>query len=181
MDTQGNRVTVPLNDKLPIEILWKIFETYSVRDSIDNPLEKLLCICKSWSNAARRHQAIWSYFTICISEDRDIRFWSSRVTDRLAICGEDTLLDIEFECYLGPIGTNKNETKARILGISSSLIGRDGSFVKRWRRLCFRDLPFEIRTLWNGALALPTPNLRFLEISGLSFSQPILLRLLLKS
>jgi hypothetical protein len=179
MDTQENRVTVPLNNKLPIEILWKIFETYSARDSIDNPLEKLLCICKSWSNAAKQHQALWSYFTIHISEDRDVYFWSSRVANRLAICGEDTLLDIEFECYLTLIGTNKNETKARILGISSSLIGMDGSFVKRWRRLCFRDLPFEIRTRWNGALALPTPNLQFLDYP--SASPYFLLRLLLKN
>jgi hypothetical protein len=175
MDAAEKHMMEPLNNRLPIEVLWVIFDMYSAWDGIEDPLEKLLHICKNWSNAAQQHKALWSSFAIVLSSERNLRFWSSCVANRLAICGEDTFLDIKIKMEITSLGKNtKQEWQTQIMKISRSLIGADGSLVKQWRRLRLSHLFSEFGTIWNEALALPTPNLRSFEACDLFLDQPIL-------
>ncbi|PVG01186.1 hypothetical protein CPB86DRAFT_812469 [Serendipita vermifera] len=171
MDTKQTSVTAPRNDVLPIDVLFTIFDKYSIWDGVNHPLEKLLYICKSWSNAAKQHRALWSCFSIDIYLDKHIRFWSSRVANRIGLSGDDVPLDIEFALSHG-FKTDKWE--AVILSISKSLIGEGGSLVKRWRRLRLWNPSSASQTLWNEALTVPTPNLQSFDAYNLSFSRGIL-------
>jgi hypothetical protein len=54
------------------------------------------------------------------------------------------------------------------------LIGYEGSLVSQWRRVIIDFPPHSVQALWNRALSRPTPNLHFLKISYLGFTEPIL-------
>jgi hypothetical protein len=162
----------PLNSKLPFEILFMIFEFYSIWDGVNDPLEKLLFVCKSWSTAARQHKYLWRSFRINTFLYDGLRFWSSRIPRRLDLCGESTLLDVDL-WSLSALFTSKERANL-VLKITKSLIGEDFCLVRRWRHLCLVDQSSEFRELWAQALSQPTPNLRSFFVDKMVFRIPIL-------
>jgi hypothetical protein len=162
----------PLNSKLPFEILFMIFEFYSIWDGIDDPLEKLLCVCKNWSTAARQHKYLWRSFRINTFLYDGPRFWSSRISHRLDLCGDNTLLNIDLR-GLSILCTSKERANL-ILKVTKSLIGENFCLVRRWRHLCLVNQSSEFRGLWAQALSQPTPNLRSFFVNKMIFRVPIL-------
>jgi hypothetical protein len=164
----------PLNHKLPHEILWTIFEHYAKADGIDNPLEKLLAICRNWSLAACQYKDLWSSFRINVTSNEILHFWSSRITRRLELGGEDGRIDVDIVAY--QIFKSQIIDETLLLKISLLLIGQGGSMSKRWRHLSIVNMhPVRaINLTWNQALCYPTPNLRLLRLHGLNFEKPIL-------
>ncbi|PVG01158.1 hypothetical protein CPB86DRAFT_781734 [Serendipita vermifera] len=160
-----------MNTRIPFEILWMIFDKYAEADGREDPLEKLLLICKTWTAAAYQYQTLWSSFRIKLNYDSDFSFWYSRIPSRLDLCG-DVLLDVDIT--VGPFIIWFSRINALVTQITSLIIGKDESLVRRWRRLCVEVPPTFLHRSWNKALACPTPNLRFLRIRDLPLTQPIL-------
>jgi hypothetical protein len=158
--------SMPLNSRVPFDILYMIFDIYAENDGRKDPLEKLLSICKTWRAAACQHHNLWSSFRIKINIDDDVQFWHSRIPDRLTLCS-DKLIDLEIR--IGTAIDSSSNSGGMISEITSLLIGKDGSLVEQWRQLYLDNLPEYLHGAWNKALAYPTPNLRLLHIYGISY------------
>jgi len=134
-------------ENLPHDVLCIIFEYYAESDHPSEPLEALLLVCRSWSNAALNHRILWSTFDIEIDIANDPVYWTSCVERRLARCSVDTLIDVEMETSYA-MKINKSppfrEACERLL---LALTGDSGEIARRWRRF----LP-------NDAFMLSCPN-----------------------
>ncbi|PVG01185.1 hypothetical protein CPB86DRAFT_753375 [Serendipita vermifera] len=175
MYANEKRPTTPLNDKLPFDILFAIFDQYSIGDGINDPLEKLLSICKSWSMAATEHKALWATFQIESASTEVLRFWSSRVSTRIERSGNETLLNVTIRGYAfmeNP--TSRQEHADLISKLTRDIIGENCSLVKRWRHISVWYSLKSLQNLWNEALSQPTPNLRSLQLRYLNCQEPIL-------
>jgi hypothetical protein len=98
MDQEQQYLTQSGNDRLPYDLLVNVYDNYTQWDGIEEPLERLLLICRTWSTAAYEHKLLWTSFDIG-SEDFGLkiaRFWSSRVSKRIKRSGDEALLDLRF-------------------------------------------------------------------------------------
>ncbi|PVG01155.1 hypothetical protein CPB86DRAFT_781733 [Serendipita vermifera] len=93
---QTEQELVFLNDRLSQDILWMIFDFYAETDGPQDPLERLLFVCKYWSLAARQHRRLWTKFPIRLESSNDLKFWFSRTPSRIKICGEEGPAEVEF-------------------------------------------------------------------------------------
>jgi hypothetical protein len=169
----GASGSLVLNERVPFEVLWTIFDIYAQTDGPNSPLEKLLSICKAWSIAACQHKALWTCFRIIASSNRKLRFWSSRIPKRISRCGQETLFSIEIDATShseGHVDLDDNLLST----IASMFIGKDGVLIKRWKHICLKYLPVSLHDVWNQALTCPTPNLHSLQITALWCKDPIL-------
>ncbi|PVG00021.1 hypothetical protein CPB86DRAFT_257270 [Serendipita vermifera] len=164
----------PSNEKLPYDILVQIFDIYAQWDGIENPLEKLLCICRSWSNVAYEHKSLWTTLRIRVRAVEDARFWLPLVSRRIEHSG-DSLLNINITIdklkLYGP--SIRKELDKKVTSICKSIIGPEGCLVKWWKQLRLVT-SWEHSKIWNEALSHPTPNLISLNISSPYCDPPIL-------
>ncbi|PVG01159.1 hypothetical protein CPB86DRAFT_871216 [Serendipita vermifera] len=158
---------MPQNAKLPFDILCMIFKIYAETDGREDPLEKLLLVCKVWTIAASRNHTLWCSFRMTCSSDADLHFWCSRITKRIDHCG-DGLLNIKVKLF------HFMASKSMVSRIASQLIGERGIMVERWRRFCIEVPQRNLWNVWSPALLYPTPNLSSLRIQDLSCNNPIL-------
>ncbi|PVG01160.1 hypothetical protein CPB86DRAFT_117882 [Serendipita vermifera] len=166
----GSRI---LNERVPFEILWAIFEKYAETDSPKAPLEKLLSVCRAWRIAACQHKTLWASFRIVANSNQRLRFWYSRIPTRIFRCGEETLLNIEMDSSSHTEGQVDLDDDL-LSTIASLFIGKDGVLIRRWKSLSLKYLPVSLHDIWNHALSCPTPNLRILQITALWCKDPIL-------
>ncbi|CAG8596313.1 12255_t:CDS:2, partial [Acaulospora colombiana] len=89
-----------LNDKISRDILWVVFDFYAETDGRQDPLEKLLGVCKYWSLAARQHRRLWTKFPMKFLSNKDIKFWCSCTSKRIELCGEDGPGELEFSAIV---------------------------------------------------------------------------------
>jgi hypothetical protein len=82
------------NLQLPFDVLGLVFSHYAEEENIQHPLETLLLVCRSWSNAALGHRALWRNFRILIGHEPTISIWNARLPLRLARRAPDAPLDI---------------------------------------------------------------------------------------
>ncbi|PVG01187.1 hypothetical protein CPB86DRAFT_781763 [Serendipita vermifera] len=156
MDNNKKHASLPLNDKLPFEILFIIFDHYSEWDGPIDPLEKLLWICKSWSSAAKEHKTLWASFHIQTFAKKSLHFWSLRMSDRINRCGGTTLLDLSFQ-YLRDMPTEGKQVDLN-LQVTKLLIGENSSPV----------------ALGSSFVSTHTPNFRDFQAGSLVLTEPIL-------
>jgi len=159
-----------MNDRLPFDILSCIFDHYQQQEDVFHPLETLLLVCKSWSEAALSDRALWGRFNIRLGHEPVMGMWKKRLPLRLMRSGPTVPLDIivhsegysddldeevlrysrfySKNCFSKHGSTmwrckchrGHNETITSILGV---LVGPNAEISKRWRR--FR-LDLEIMT-----------------------------------
>ncbi|CAG8746624.1 10618_t:CDS:1, partial [Acaulospora colombiana] len=96
MDEEQARLTRSLNKKLPCDVLRMIFDIYAQWDGIDNPLEKLLYICRYWSTTATQHKTLWTSFQVSPTKLEELRFWDSRISRRIEYIGDDAPIDLQL-------------------------------------------------------------------------------------
>jgi hypothetical protein len=163
----------PLNDRIPFEILWKVFELYAEMEQFPDVSEKLLYVCKTWSLAARQCRPLWTSFRINTNSFNEVTFWTSCIPLRLNRCGNDSLIDIEFTAIQTEysIGDTPAALSRSLIDV---LIGGMGSLISRWRSVTITLQNVHIGTQWIDALAHPTPSLRYLQLTGLTGLNPIL-------
>jgi hypothetical protein len=82
------------NPQLSFDVLGLIFSHYTEEENIGYPLETLLLVCRSWSNAALGHRALWNNLRIIIGHEPTISMWKARLPLRLARCALHSPLDI---------------------------------------------------------------------------------------
>jgi hypothetical protein len=175
MSADHGPLSVPFNDKLPFEILVAIFDIYSEWDSIVDPLEKLLAICRSWSITAREHKTLWATFRIESTSIDLLRFWSSRVSRRIERSGDTTPLDLTIRGYAFMEGSDSEQEHVDLISkLTRDLIGENFSLVKRWKHVSIWYSLRCLQTVWNEALSQPTPNLRSLQLRYVNCQEPIL-------
>ena len=148
-------------ENLPHDVLCIIFEYYAESDSPSEPLEALLLVCRSWSNAALSHGILWSTFDIEIDTVNDPAYWTSCVKRRLARCSVDTLIDVETQTSYDMKTTESPPFYEACERLLLALTGDSGEIARRWRCFlpndAFMFLPPE--TLAH-CLSFPTPNLQ---------------------
>ncbi|PVG00909.1 hypothetical protein CPB86DRAFT_782157 [Serendipita vermifera] len=176
MSEEQASLTRTLNEKLPYDILKMIFDVYSQWDGIDNPLEKLLCICRHWSIATTQHKTLWTSFRISSSSLKDLQFWYSRISRRIELTGHDAFIDLHMRYEQREEESNSARMDKRELfrQLLTTLIGQERCLIKRWRTVHLESTERSHRWLWNQALSYPTPNLTSLTIVRMEYSVPIL-------
>jgi hypothetical protein len=174
MAEEQRRLTRNLNDALPYDILSIIFNIYAQWDGMNDPLEKLLCICKTWSTAAIQHKRLWTSFRISSSSPNELRFWCSRVSGRIKRSGDENPIDLRIIILPYRIA-GERAYQEKIFGkLLQALMGREACLVKRWRRVYILRTPPVHQWIWDETLSSPTPNLTSLTIHDLDFKKPIL-------
>lgn len=178
MNEEQNRLARPNNDKLPYDVLVRVFDNYAECDGMEEPLEKLLSICRTWSTAACEYKSLWSSFRVRMFNIKAARFWSSRVPKRIERCGSESFLDLHIQTTQFSRHKDIDKEVAEfhdnlVSNIFSSLTGQDCCLIHRWRRLRI----FTIRkdyAFWSDVLSRPTPNLISLGIFFRHLDKPIL-------
>jgi F-box-like len=159
-----------LNERLPFNILFQIFEYYADTETYSQPPETLLLICKYWSQAACNYPHLWHRFTI---NTDDLQTWCSRIPLRLSRCSPNSLLDINI--LVTPAPMDRADTVSLCLHAIGLLAGADGKGSQRWRRFSLEDpsdvLSRQPRLAW--LLSFPTPKLEEICLDGMISSMPI--------
>ncbi|KIM23273.1 hypothetical protein M408DRAFT_28069 [Serendipita vermifera MAFF 305830] len=148
-------------EKLPFDVLGRIFSYYVDEETIFHSLETLLLVCRSWDQAALGHRSLWSRFKIYLGHYPTSQIWKKRLPSRLEKCGRKISLDIDLRNMLegaeAPTDTHNidiyhprtcSETNdgprecacydaARLCIYQSlqTLTGNNGSICNRWRSL----------------------------------------------
>jgi hypothetical protein len=140
---------------------------------MNEPLEKLLCICKTWSTAAIQHKRLWTSFRILSSSPNELRFWCSRVSGRIKRSGDENPIDMRITLpYRIP---GERAYRDKLAGkLLQALMGRDACLVKRWRRVYVLQHLRVHQWMWDEALSSLTPNLTSLTIHDMDFKKHIL-------
>jgi hypothetical protein len=84
---------------LTFDILGHIFDHYAKTETIAHPLETLLLVSRSWSDAALGHRALWSHLNIHIDvagRYPSPRIWRARLPLRLKRCGDTVPLHVDL-------------------------------------------------------------------------------------
>jgi hypothetical protein len=176
-----------MNDRLSFDVLSEIFDCYAEEETIYHPLETLLLVCKSWSEAALSHRLLWARLKIYIGHAPSQKMWLTRLPRRLERSGETTPLEIDLRVISRsdqrPNTENCNHRRFMNPGcncialasitIESLLIilaGADGELCKRWRSLCLRSIS-SLHT--SIPLSHPTPILTVLRYERVSITEGI--------
>ncbi|KIM27816.1 hypothetical protein M408DRAFT_24183, partial [Serendipita vermifera MAFF 305830] len=158
---------------LPFDILVEIFENYLLEETPKHPVETLLPVCKSWSQAALGATRLWSTFRIVDNPS----FWGFLIPRRLARGPKDAPLDIYIQVIYIRAGepgsqmrwfeTQHNEFM--YLSLLRSLTGLHGEVARRWRTFSFVDL-YRVSKWWGefgNYLSFSTPHLEKLHLHGI--------------
>jgi hypothetical protein len=82
------------------DILGVILSHYASEETIRHPLETMLLVSRSWSDAALGHRAIWGHLNIYLGHNPTSKIWRARLPLRLARAGPVTPLYIDVRNYL---------------------------------------------------------------------------------
>ena len=159
---------VSIAANVPFDVLCHIFDYYAQAETLDHPLETLLLVCKSWSNAARDNSHLWSKISIVFQDLVDLKKWNSLVPRRLGRCPPDVLFDIQImDTGDGSRGYLQELRHVVVYDkILLSLVGRNGELARRWRTFKASS-ELNHKCEMRGHLSHPTPNLEELEVTGL--------------
>lgn len=137
---------------LPFDILAEIFKNYLLGETPEHPVETLLLVSKSWSQAALDTTCLWSTFRIY----SNLGFWAFFIPRRLARGPKDAPLDIYIQVIYIRAGepgsqmrwfeTQHNEFM--YLSLLRSLTGLHGEVARRWRTFSFVDL-YKVSKWWG--------------------------------
>jgi hypothetical protein len=160
-----------LASQLPFDILSQVFEEYLAQETPAYPVETLLRVCRSWSQAALHCARLWSTFNMHCD---DFVYWGRCILRRLLRCPSDRLLDIEMSSERSNLFMPGGWTEP----VFETLTGPQGSIALRWRKFKVND---DARRLYDAAGAsilgkycrYPTPNLRELEIRNVVSSRQV--------
>jgi hypothetical protein len=89
-----------LNRKIPFDVWGLIFSHYAAEESIWDPLETLLLVCKGWKEVALGYCALWNELNIYIGHNPTSQMWNTRLPLRLARSGPTIPLYIRLRNYL---------------------------------------------------------------------------------
>ncbi|KIM19818.1 hypothetical protein M408DRAFT_30901 [Serendipita vermifera MAFF 305830] len=161
-------------DWLPLDILFIIFERYLLEETPKYPVETLLLVCKSWTQAAVSLPRLWSTFEMQVN---DFKFWRDCISRRLNRCSGDTLIDIDIRLSASSFqGTvEKMETSGLYNDILALLTGPKGEVARRWRNFIawdpYGEYDFEDRSRF---FSFPTPFLQKFQVHSFTSSPPFL-------
>ncbi|KIM27817.1 hypothetical protein M408DRAFT_24184 [Serendipita vermifera MAFF 305830] len=168
-------------NKLPFDILAEIFKKYLLGETPEHPVEILLLVCKSWSQAALDTTCLWSTFRIY----SNLGFWASCIPHRLARGRQDAFLDIRIRVGGSSTmqqkmdeGQGKETEDFNVLytaykSILCSLTGSQGEVAHRWRLFSLEN-HYESSSGWKEPsdlgkhLSFPTPHLTALYLQGIT-------------
>jgi hypothetical protein len=174
-----------MNDRLPYDVLYEIFDYYAKEESEDYPLETLLLVCRSWNEAALNHRLLWTWLDIPLHHICTVKLWLTRLPRRLERAGERVPLEISlgrheeqrryrdkpFICRVckeynpGNPYYEKPDFYIHAKRLLTMLTGTDGELCKRWKSLTLRSIN---RGDFLCHLSYPTPMLTMLRYEQIS-------------
>jgi hypothetical protein len=177
---------MPLNDRLPFDVLAQLFEELAEIEDPTSPLELILEVCRFWRDSALAYRRLWMTFRMKITNRSEATYWKNCFPRRVNRFGlPDALLDISIVLVnsqtderLLPYDTIDADRVRSVysdayiaLGILRVVGGKHGTNAVRWRslRLDFLrlgDLRDQDVDALDSFLHARTPNLESVELHG---------------
>jgi hypothetical protein len=169
----ANRI-IKMNNRLPADVLCEIFDYYSEEETEIYPLETLLQVCKSWSEAAVNCRRLWTRLKISLVDEWHVKRWLVRLPRRLERAGDYMPLEITLSQWVGWPQSyfvdrhicegcdpkNRDVHRCPTERLLKILTGVDGELCKRWKSLAIHSIT-DLHILSH--LSYPTPILTALR------------------
>ncbi|KIM27065.1 hypothetical protein M408DRAFT_24817 [Serendipita vermifera MAFF 305830] len=85
-----------MNEHLPCDILYEIFDQYQTQEDDFHPLETLLLVCKFWATAALSNLPLWGRLKIRLGHKCTMDMWETRLPLRLMRSGDVAPIEIDI-------------------------------------------------------------------------------------